>query len=44
VTVFKNINMFSAYFNMTVEEIIPYETGKEVNRAYYKAMIAMAKQ
>ncbi len=44
VTVFKNINMFSAYFDMTVEEIIPYETGKQVNRAHYKALIAMAKQ
>ncbi len=43
-TIFKNINMFSAYFNVTVEEIIPYEVGKQVNRVYYKALIAAMKQ
>ena len=41
VTVFKNINMFSAYFNRTVEKISTYETGKELNRTYKKARIAM---
>lgn len=44
VTVFKNVNMFSTYFDMTVEEIIPYETGKEVNRARLNAIIAMTDQ
>lgn len=44
VTVFKNVNMFSTYFDMTVEEIIPYETGKEVNRARLNAIIAMTNQ
>ena len=44
VTVFKNVNMFSTYFDMTVEEIIPYETGKEVNRARLNAVIAMTNQ
>ena len=44
VTIFKNVNMFTAYFDMTVEEIISYETGKEVNRARLNMLIAMAKQ
>jgi hypothetical protein len=44
VTLFKNVNMFTAYFDMTIEEIIPYETGKEVNRARLNMLIAMANQ
>jgi len=44
VTVFKNINRFSTYFDMTVEEIIPYEVGKQVNRERLKEMIVAMKQ
>jgi hypothetical protein len=40
VTTFTNVTMFSASFNMTGEEIIPYEVGKQVNRARLKAVIA----
>jgi len=40
VTTFTNVNMFGTYFNMTVEEIIPYEVGKQVNRARLKALMA----
>jgi len=43
VTLFTNVNMFSTYFDMTVEEIIPYEVGKQVNRARLKALIAAKK-
>lgn len=41
VTIFTNVTMFSTYFDMTVEEIIPYEVGKQVNRARLKALMAM---
>ena len=44
VTIFTNINMFSTFFDLDIEEIIPYEVGKQVNRARLNAMIAMAKQ
>ncbi len=40
VKTFTIINMFSTYFDMTVEEIIPYEVGKQVNRAHLKALMA----
>jgi hypothetical protein len=43
VTLFTNVNMFSAFFEMTVEEIIPYEVGKQVNRARLKALMAAKK-
>jgi hypothetical protein len=39
VTTFTNVNMFGTYFNMEVEEIIPYEVGKQVNRARLKALM-----
>ena len=42
-TIFTNITMFSTYFDMTVEEIIPYEVGKQVNRAHLKALMAATK-
>ena len=38
VTIFTNVTMFSTYFNMTVEEIIPYEVGKQVNKANLKVL------
>ena len=43
VTTFTNVTMFSTYFDMTVEEIIPYEVGKQVNRARLKALMAATK-
>ena len=43
VTIFTNVTMFSTYFDMTVEEIIPYEVGKQVNRARLKALMAAMK-
>lgn len=43
VTTFTNVTMFSTYFDMTVEEIIPYEVGKQVNRARLKALMAAMK-
>lgn len=42
-TIFTNVNMFSTYFDMTVEEVIPYEVGKQVNRARLKALMAATK-
>ena len=42
-TMFANITMFGTYFDMTVEEIIPYEVGKQVNRAHLKALMAATK-
>jgi len=44
VTTFTNVNMFSTYFDTTVEEIIPYEVGKQVNRARLKALMAATKK
>ena len=38
-TVLKNNSLFSLYFNMKVQEAIPYETGKQVLRASLKAVI-----
>ena len=43
VTTFTNVTMFSTYFDMTVEEIIPYEVGKQVQRAYLKALMVATK-
>ena len=43
VATFTNVTMFSSYFDMTVEEIIPYEVGKQVNRARLKALMAATK-
>jgi hypothetical protein len=43
VTTFTNVNMFVTYFDMTVEEIIPYEVGKQVNRALLKSLMAAKK-
>ena len=43
VATFKNITMFSTHFNMTVEEILPYEVGKQVHRARLKALMAAMK-
>ena len=43
VTTFTNVTMFSTYFDMTVKEIIPYEVGKQVNRARLKALMAATK-
>ncbi len=43
VTIFTNVNMFSTYFDVTVEEIIAYEVGKQVNRARLNALIAATK-
>ena len=43
VKIFTNVNMFTTYFDMNVEEIVPYEVGKQVNRARLKAMISATK-
>jgi hypothetical protein len=40
VTTFKNVSMFGTYFDMTVEEIIPNEVGKQVKRAILQALMA----
>lgn len=38
-TILKNSSLFSLYFNMTVQEAIPYETGKQVLKASLQAAI-----
>lgn len=38
-TTFKNINMFTNYFDFRVEEVLPYEVGKQIFRALFKAAI-----
>ena len=43
VTTFTNVSMFGTYFDMTVEEIIPYEVGKQVTRALLKELMASTK-
>lgn len=43
VTTFTNVSMFGSYFDMTVEPIIPYEVGKQANRALLKALMAATK-
>jgi hypothetical protein len=43
VTTFKNVTMFGTYFDMTVSEIIPYEVGKQVNRARLEALMTATK-
>jgi hypothetical protein len=43
VTLFTNVSMFSDFFDMTLEEIIPYEVGKQVHRARLKALMAAKK-
>jgi hypothetical protein len=40
VTIFTNVSMFGTYFDMTVEEVIPYEVGKQVNREILKSLMA----
>lgn len=44
IVAFKDISMFTPYFECEVQEIIPYEKGKEIIRALFKAQIAAAKK
>jgi hypothetical protein len=39
-TTFKNISMFLPYYASAVHEIIPYEKGKEILNALWKAQAA----
>ena len=41
--VFRRVNMFLPYILCEVHEIIPYEKGKEIERAVLKAKIEAAK-
>lgn len=41
---FRGNSRFLPYFEMEVQEIIPYEKGKEISRALIKAQIEAAKK
>jgi hypothetical protein len=44
ITTFRNVSMFLPYWESEVQEIIPYEKGKENLRAIMKAQIEAAKK
>jgi hypothetical protein len=41
---FKDVSMFLPYYEQEVHEVIPYEKGKEIVRAYVKAQAEAAKK
>ena len=41
---FRNVSMFTPYWESEVHEIIPFEKGKEILRGLLKAQIAAAKK
>jgi len=43
-TVFKDVSMFGAYYDLKVEEIIPFEKAKEIIRGLYKARMQAARK
>ena len=43
VKTYTNVKRFTAYFDIKVMEIIPYEVGKQVNRAQLNALMANTK-
>jgi len=43
-TVFKDVTMFSAFYDFEVSEILPYEKGKETLRSVLKAQIEAMKK
>ena len=43
-TVFKDVTMFSAFFDFEVSEIIPWEKGRETSRSVLKAQIEALKK
>ena len=41
---FRNVSMFSPFYEFEVHEIIPYEKGKEIIKAIWKAQAEAAKK
>jgi hypothetical protein len=43
-TAFKNVNMFLPYYTSEIHEIMPYERGREILNALWKAQAATSRK